>query len=80
MVLVKKKNGQLRVCIDYRKLNKCTEKDHFPLPFVNTILEEVAGYELYTFINGYSDTIKSLYTPMIITRLPLLHHGEPLFT
>ena len=54
MVLVKKKNGQLRVCIDYRKLNKCTEKDHFPLPFVNTILEEVAGYELYTFMDGYS--------------------------
>lgn len=54
MVLVKKKNGKLRVCIDYRKLNQATQKDHFPLPFINTILEEVAGHELYTFMDGYS--------------------------
>ena len=55
MILVRKKNGKLRVCIDYRQLNKQTRKDHFPLPFVNTILDEVAGHELYTFMDGYSD-------------------------
>lgn len=54
MVLVKKKNGKLRVCIDYRKLNKSTQKDHFPLPFINSILDEVAGHEMYTFMDGYS--------------------------
>nr|AAS37664.1 putative reverse transcriptase [Weissia controversa var. wimmeriana] len=53
MVLVKKKNGKLRMCIDYQKLNKNTQKDHFPLTFVNTILEEVLGHELYTFMDGY---------------------------
>ena len=54
MVLVKKKNGKLRVCIDYRKLNKNTQKDHFPLPFINSILDEVAGHEMYIFMDGYS--------------------------
>ena len=43
-----------RVCIDYRKLNAGTRKDHFPLPFVNQILERVAGHELYCFLDGYS--------------------------
>lgn len=54
MVLVKKKNGKLRVCVDYRKLNARTQKDHFPLPFITSILEEVAGHDLYTFMDGYS--------------------------
>ncbi len=42
------------MCIDYRRLNKCTQKDHFPLPIINTILEEIVGHELYTFMDGYS--------------------------
>ena len=36
-----------RVCIDYRKLNASTRKDHFPLPFVDQILESLAGHEFY---------------------------------
>ena len=54
MVLVRKKNGKLRVCVDYRKLNTCTQKDHFPFPFIANILEEVVGYKHYTFMSGYS--------------------------
>ena len=44
----------LRVCIDYRKLNAGTRKDHFPLPFVGQMLERVAGHEFYCFFDGYS--------------------------
>ena len=43
-----------RVCIDYRKLNTDTRKDHFPLPFVDQMLERVAGHEFYCFLHGYS--------------------------
>ena len=43
-----------RMCIDYRKLNKSTRKDHFPLPFIDQILERVAGHEFYCFLDGYS--------------------------
>ena len=54
MVIVRKKNGKLRVCIDYRALNKVTIKDHFSLPFINNILEEVACHAMYSFADGYS--------------------------
>jgi hypothetical protein len=36
------------MCIDYRKLNSITRKDHFPLPFMDQILERVAGHEFYS--------------------------------
>ena len=52
MVLVKK-NSKLRVCVDYRKLNACTDKDHFLLPFITLILEEVGGHARFTFMVGY---------------------------
>ena len=43
-----------RVCIDYRKLNAGTRKDHCPLPFVDQMLERVAGHEFYCFLDRYS--------------------------
>jgi len=42
------------MCIDYRKINAMTRKDHCPLPFMDQILERVAGHEFYCFLNGYS--------------------------
>ena len=43
-----------RVCIDYRKLNSATRKDHFSLPFIDQMLDKLAGHEFYCFLNGYS--------------------------
>ncbi|XP_021834473.1 uncharacterized protein LOC110774242, partial [Prunus avium] len=43
-----------RVCIDYRKLNTATRKDHFPLPFIDQMLERLAGHSYYCFLDGYS--------------------------
>ncbi|WKA08898.1 hypothetical protein VitviT2T_026582 [Vitis vinifera] len=43
-----------RVCIDYRKLNAVTRKYHFPLPFIDQVLERVSGHPFYCFLDGYS--------------------------
>ncbi|RVW86275.1 Transposon Ty3-I Gag-Pol polyprotein [Vitis vinifera] len=43
-----------RVCIDYRKLNLVTRKDHFPLPFMDQVLERISGHPFYCFLDGYS--------------------------
>ena len=43
-----------RICIDYRKLNKATRKDHSPLPFLDQMLDRLAGHEYYCFLDGYS--------------------------
>ncbi|GJW25094.1 reverse transcriptase domain-containing protein [Tanacetum coccineum] len=42
-----------RVCIDYRKLNEATRKDHFPLPFMDQMLERLAGNEYYCLLDGF---------------------------
>ena len=43
-----------RSCIDYRRLNTATRKDHFPLPFIDQMLERLAGHDYYCFLDGYS--------------------------
>nr|GEW98016.1 reverse transcriptase domain-containing protein [Tanacetum cinerariifolium] len=43
-----------RVCIDYRKLNDATRKDHFPLPFMDQMLKRLVGNEFYCFLDGFS--------------------------
>ncbi|GJX35459.1 DNA-directed DNA polymerase [Tanacetum coccineum] len=42
-----------RVCIDYRKLNNATRKDHFPLSFIDQMLKRLAGHEYYCFLDGF---------------------------
>ena len=46
------------MCIDYRKLNTVTRKDHFPLPFLDQVLERVAGHAFYFFFMGFLGTTK----------------------
>ena len=63
MTVVKNDNNELipqrtvtgwRMCIDYRKLNKATKKDHFPLPFIDEMLERLAKHSFFCFLDGYS--------------------------
>ena len=43
-----------RVCIDYKKLNTTTRNDHYPLPFIDQMLNRLAGHSHYCFLDGYS--------------------------
>ena len=54
VVVTPKKNGKWRICVDYKPLNAAMKRDHFPLPFQDKILNEVAGHERYTVCDGYS--------------------------
>ena len=51
VVMVKKKNGSFRFCIDYRKLNKITEKDSFPIPHVDDTLQALDGAKYFTVVD-----------------------------
>lgn len=54
MVIVPKKGGKWRICVDYKALNKVTKKDRQPLPFIDELLDKVAGHQMYSFCDGYS--------------------------
>jgi hypothetical protein len=63
MTVVRNDNNELipqctvtgwRMCIDYCKLNKATKKDHFPLPFIDEMLERLAKHSFFCFLDGYS--------------------------
>jgi len=53
IVLVPKKNGKLRICINFRKLNTTTKKDPYPLPFIDEVWNTIARYEAYSVLDGY---------------------------
>nr|GEX38836.1 reverse transcriptase domain-containing protein [Tanacetum cinerariifolium] len=71
-----------RVCIDYCKLNDATRKDHFPLPFMDQMLERLGGNKYYCFLYGFSgyfqipidlkDQEKTTFQRCIMERLPTI--------
>jgi hypothetical protein len=54
IVSVKKKNGQIRCCVDFRNLNKACPKDEFPLPSMDVLIDSVVGHEMFSFMDGFS--------------------------
>ena len=53
-ILVRKKTGKWRMCVDYTRLNKASPKDHFPLPRIDQIIDSTSGCEILSFLDTYS--------------------------
>ena len=62
MIMIKNERNELiptrtmigwRVCIDYKKLNIATRKDHYPFPFIDQMLDRLARHSHYYFLDGY---------------------------
>lgn len=51
IVLVRKKNGELRLCVDYREINKITEKDNFPAPIVDNYIDQLKDTRYFTSLD-----------------------------
>jgi hypothetical protein len=54
LVLSRKKSGEIRLCVDFRNLNKCSLKENYPLPKMDHILQRVVGAHIISLQYGYS--------------------------
>ena len=54
VVVVKKKNGKWRVCIDFTDLNKSCPKEPFPLPHIGNLIDATAAHQLMSFMDAFS--------------------------
>ena len=54
VVLVPKKDGKLRMCVDFQDLNKASPKDDFPLPHIEILVDNTTGHALLSFMDGFS--------------------------
>jgi hypothetical protein len=54
LLIVPKKNGRWRICVDFLELNKATHTDYFPLPFIDQVLDTLSGKKYFSFLDGFS--------------------------
>ena len=53
IVPVPKKNGKVQMCVNYRNLNRASLKDHFPLPYIDTLVDNTTKNSLFSFMDGF---------------------------
>ena len=53
-MLVPKKDRKVRICVDYRDLNRAGPKDNFPLPHINILVDNTTNFALFSFMDGFS--------------------------
>ena len=63
VVSVPKKDGKVRVCVDFRDLNKANPKDDFPLQHIDMLVDSTAGHSMLSFMDGFFGYSKILMAP-----------------
>ena len=76
MVVVPKKEGKIRVCVDYRDLNKASPKDDFPLPHIDILVDNAAKKATYSFMDGFFGYNQIRMAEEDKKKPPSSHHGE----
>ena len=54
VVLILKKDGKVRMCVDFKDLNKACPKGDFPFPYIDVLVDNMAGNALMSFMDGFS--------------------------
>jgi len=74
IILVTKKNGKIRVCIDFHDLNEACSKDEFSLPIMDVMIDNTCGFEWMFFMDGFSGYNQIKMYPDDEKHTPLGHH------
>ena len=73
VVVVLKKGGKWRVCVDYTDLNETCLKDSFPLPCIDEIVDVIPGHELLSFLDSFFEYYHIPMHPPDVEKRPSLH-------
>jgi hypothetical protein len=73
VVLVKKKNGAYRLCVDYRRLNQKIVKDRYPLPLIDDQLDRLQGAKIFTTLDLENGFFMSMLMRIVVNSQPLLY-------
>jgi hypothetical protein len=63
IIIVLKKNSKFKIYMDFQWLNVATKKDLYPLPFIEEVLDKVAGHEVYSLLDGFSSYHQIMIAP-----------------
>ena len=72
VVSVPKKDGKVRVCVDFRNLNKANPKDDFPLPHIDMLVDSIAGHVMLSFMDGFSGYNQIMMAPEDREKTPFI--------
>ena len=73
---VPKKDGKVRMCVDYRDLNKAIPKDDFPLPHIDILVDSTAKFKVFYFMDGFSGYNQIRMAPEDMEKTSFITLGE----